>query len=789
MDRSVQIYIEGVRLELFNDEKINVSSSVQNISDISKVFTDFSQTFTVPASPHNNELFQHFYQNDVDSTIDYGIRRKAFIEIDLFFFRRGLMSLEKATLKKGSAENYSVTFYGDLLILKDTFGEDELSNLDYTAYNHLYNGVEVQNRITDDLTPYDVRYPLISSIRVWQYNTNAPSAIFPSWFSLGSADDIYTILGQINFPELFPALRISSIFNAIQTTYGVTFQGLFLTDKRFTDMFVLFKNKQSFSFMTATQQVNLIAVTAQPNIYNLTSNFDLVNDRLDVYYLLDGINHNININVTNLTGIGTYFVDVFQNGNLFQTLSGTAIGPLPSIVIANVNGLNENFTFFVRADNPLNITVQINYSVTVSFQDPLTLQQTIVTTSATATTNPNNLVSFLDLASLAPKQKVTEFFSAILKELNLTCYAISENVYEVEPLEFWYQKGAIINITEFTDVDTIEIDRVKLFKKIAFNYTPSESFLNKAYFQNTNKNYGDTTNQYIYDGGTFEINQPFENLLFNRFTGTDLQVGYLLNEAMSPYIPKPILLYKNSVKATDFKFNNGLGVQTVLNYIPFGQDINVQNINYTSNFGAEISTMLNVPIQQTLFATYYFPYLANLFNLKNRLTTVKTNLPVSLLTSLQLNDRLIIRDKRYIINEMKSDLTSGDTTFILLHDFRPMIPIFPFFIPQLGGNISVPILVPNGFTLPSSLIQATLSTVTPSVVITPSVIFGSQDVIITIPAVTQRFTMIAENNDFINTEDFNRLRSEQGDERLITIQIDYEFANGELLTNQFFINQ
>lgn len=789
MDRSVQIYIEGVRLELFNDEKINVSSSVQNISDISKVFTDFSQTFTVPASPHNNELFQHFYQNDVDSTIDYGIRRKAFIEIDLTFFRRGLMSLEKATLKKGSAENYSVTFYGDVLTLKDKFGEDELSNLDYNAYNHLYNGVEVQNRITDDLTPYDVRYPLISSLRVWQYNTIAPVAGFPSWFSIGTPDDIYDIAGQINFSELFPALRISSIFDAIQTTYGITFQGLFLTDKRFTDMFLLFKNKQSFNFMTATQQVNLIAVTAQPNIYNLTSNFDLVNDRLDVYYLLDGINHSININVTNLTGVGTYFVDVFQNGNLFQTLSGTAIGPLPSIVIANVNGLNENFTFFVRANNPLNIKVQINYSVKVSFQDPLTLQQTIVTTSATATTNPNNLVSFLDLASLAPKQKVTEFFSGILKEFNLTCNAISENVYEVEPLEFWYQKGAIINITKFTDVDTIEIDRVKLFKKIAFNYTPSESFLNKAYFQNTNKNYGDTTNQYIYDGGTFEINQPFENLLFNRFTGTDLQVGYLLNEAMSPYIPKPILLYKNSVKATDFKFNNGLGVQTVLNYIPFGQDINVQNINYTSNFGAEISTMLNVPIQQTLFATYYFPYLANLFNLKNRLTTVKTNLPVSLLTSLQLNDRLIIRDKRYIINEMKSDLTSGDTTFVLLHDFRTMIPIFPFFIPQLGGNITVPILVPNGFTLPSSLIQATLSTVTPSVVITPSVIFGSQDVVITIPAVTQRFTMIAENNDYINTEDFNRLRSEQGDERLITIQIDYEFANGELLTNQFFINQ
>ncbi len=46
MKRIVGLFIEGVQVELFNDEQINVTSSVQNISDISKVFTDFSQSFT-----------------------------------------------------------------------------------------------------------------------------------------------------------------------------------------------------------------------------------------------------------------------------------------------------------------------------------------------------------------------------------------------------------------------------------------------------------------------------------------------------------------------------------------------------------------------------------------------------------------------------------------------------------------------------------------------------------------------------------------------------------------------
>ena len=80
MKRQVAIFIETAeaqtelefsRLELFNDEKITVSSTIQNISDISKIFTDYSQGFTIPCSPTNNAIFQHFYQNDIDATIDY----------------------------------------------------------------------------------------------------------------------------------------------------------------------------------------------------------------------------------------------------------------------------------------------------------------------------------------------------------------------------------------------------------------------------------------------------------------------------------------------------------------------------------------------------------------------------------------------------------------------------------------------------------------------------------------------------------------------------------------------
>ena len=134
----------------------------------------------------------------------------------------------------------------------------------------------------------------------------------------------------------------------------------------------------------------------------------------------------------------------------------------------------------------------------------------------------------------------------------------------------------------------------------------------------------------------------------------------------------------------DFQFTNGQQPVHITSYTPFGQDLFYNNENHTLNFAAETSTLLLEPIQNTLFSEYNFSYLYNLYNLKQRLVNVKTKLPTSILTSLKLNDRVIIRDKRYIINDMKSDLTSGEVDFSLYLDFRPMI------------NTNIPIVEPNG---------------------------------------------------------------------------------------------
>lgn len=722
MNRKIQVYIEGQRLELFNDEEIQVTSTQQNVLDISKTYTDFSQSFTVPASTVNNQILQHFYQSDVDATIDHNIRRNAVIEIDLTFFRRGKIQIDKAELKNGKPESYAISFYGEGRTLLDYFGEDLLSDLDYSTINHTYNGTEVKNRITDATNAYDVKYPIISSKRIWTYGGQAPTTIFPSWLNIPTApsNDLNHTSGHIHYNELFPAVRVKNIFKFIAAKYGITFNGNFLSDERFTKLFLWYKNKNEFDFYTEAQTIDFRNYLTSSNI--ATDAIDLVNNTIKVQYQdLVIARHYITIIVNSISSPTGAIIDVYQNGNLSQSIPFSTAGALTPIVINNTAGLNDIYSFKIRTHTAVTVNVNIDYRIRYG----LSPVNYII---GTADTFNNVMIVNTDLAALAPVMKVSDFFSGILKVFNMTCYSNIEDIFQIEPLDDWYSQGAIVDISQFTDVDTINIDRMKLYKKIVMKYQKSESFLNKQFSQLFMREYGDTSYQYAYDGDEFTLEVPFENLLQTKFTGTNLQVGYSLNNEFAPYVPKPILLYQYDNKAVNFFFNNGSVSGALTTYTPFGQDLYTNLTNYTLNFAADISTLLDIPIQQTIFGTYYFSYLYNLYNLKQRLISVKTMLPIALLTGLKLNDRLVIRDKRYIINSMQSNLTTGEVSFQLILDFRPMLnPTQTPTVGVAGGIVNVPIpFINNTFS-------ARMSSANPDVIIVPDYIEESQLIEVTLP--------------------------------------------------------
>jgi len=792
--RTVQVYIEGQRLDLFKDEIISVTSKQQDIQDISKVFTDFSQSFSVPSTPKNDAIFQHFYQNDVSSTIDHNVRRSAFIEIDLTSFRSGTISLEKSEIKNNQAYSYQITFYGDITSLKTKFADDKLQDLTLlNIYAHDYTGLEVKNRIIDGTTNYVVRYPLIFNRDV-TYDTGDSRDISP------------TGTGSVLYNELFPAVRLAAIFGAIQGRYGVTLDGTFLTDKRFQNAYLYCKNSENFTFYTNPKIIDLTGGSTNPGNDNTTAVytdfFSLANDTLNYQFTpfstafpsatsvdyVSFYNHEVYLSVTSVSDISIpYIIDVLLNNQVVQTIEFQGGGAWQIALDANESTLNKQYTFRVRATEALTIAFKIRYWQNAFYTSGITSNFVENKYEATGTAILTNEISILNYV---PDMKVSDFFTGILKMFNLTCYGTAQNVFQVEPLDDWYAKGAVVDITEYTDIKSVKVDRLKLFKTIEFNYQESESATNTIFKNLTGRGYGNTKNTFDYDGGIFKVELPFENMMMQRFQGTNLQIGETINQDGNKYVPNPMIIYQYEQLAQDYRFNGGTFGGILTDYVPFGQDVNVLSQNFTLNFNADISTLTNIAEQNTLFKTYYSGYLLNLFNLKNRRTTVKTNLPVSLLTNLRLNDRVIIRDKRYIIESMKSNLNNGNVDFVLINDFRPLLPEQLALVDPLKPSEDAQCL-DIAILFPKQAVQADITTTAPGVTITPSTIYTEQRIEVCIPENPNATTVLKTEDDldYINTEDSDRVRTEEGTIELITLTVTYTYSNGSQTTNQIYIQQ
>ena len=785
--RKVDLYIETVensgnysKIELFNNEEITVSSSIQNVNDISKIFTDYSQSFTVPSSVVNNKIFEHFYNNDVDTLLDHNLRRNAYIEIDYMPFRTGKIQLEKAMVKNNQNENYSITFYGETLSLKDKFGDAKLKDLDYSFVTTTYSGSAVQSRITDT-TDYDMRFPLITSQRLWTYGDT-------------TSTDISIPGGRINYTELFPALKISKIFEAIENKFSLDFQGLFLTDKRFTNCFLYCKNKELFEQFTISEQIDITSYNTflDSNLgyipYNTTNNTITIKDSNIANGIIEA-NITIELAIYNTSDIyAIYYIDVYENGTLINTITGNGDNTyqIATMDTTNTIGLSRDYYCFVRSNRALNFDSKYNIVKYESwYQDDITTAQF---TYVIPSVNANQVQNFsdLDLSSLMPDMTVYDFLSGIFKNFNLTCYAKTSSIFQIEPLEDWYNKGRIIDITKHTTTEEISVSRVPLYKTIKFEHEQSQSFMNREFFDLFGKEYGDLNNTYNYDGADYQIKVPFENLLHTEFTGTMTQVGFCLTKKpdFKPYIPKPILLYMYEQQSTSIKFYNGSTTNTLTTYMPFGQDMKKSTVNYSLNWGSDNSSLLNVPITQGKFATYYYGYLSNLFNKKNRITNVKTILPLSILTTLKLNDRLVIRDKRYIINQMNSKLTNGEVNLELINDFRPVKPISNFRAKKPTSVVDVEVLFPNYVK------SATITTTTGGVTISPSTITSEQRIAVTVPTDTNvYYGRITEDGNIRVSETFSNRITEGGDNKVIDLEIEYTFEDGTIETYDNYIIQ
>lgn len=124
--------IDGVKrtIDLYGDEDIRLEMSFAEIQDITKKNSTFTQSFNVPGSKNNNDIFNHFY--DASSTpTTYDVRRafQAYFTYNGTIILDGYIRLNSSTNER-KEKSYNLTFYNEVGDLASNIGDKFLYDLD-----------------------------------------------------------------------------------------------------------------------------------------------------------------------------------------------------------------------------------------------------------------------------------------------------------------------------------------------------------------------------------------------------------------------------------------------------------------------------------------------------------------------------------------------------------------------------------------------------------------------------------------------------------------------------------
>lgn len=684
--RDIQLYIKFpqevnyTRVDLFEEDSISLTQTIKNSQDISKIFTDYSRSFTVPASRNNNKIFKHYYNFNINDGFDARKRVDARIEINSLPFKTGRLRLDGVDLKGDKPYSYRLTFFGSTIKLKDAFGEEKLSGLDITGYMSLYNAATIKTALLQaDPATDNMVLPLITHSQRLTYGTGGGA-------NSGDLKPDSNVDHGLYWEELKYALRVDVIVQAIADKYGFTISNdsfFNSSNKNYYDLFMWLHRKKG----------GLQSEILENPLYALISGFNGTTDINSFAYKNTGgtqifINEprylsGFTLNINNPSNIN-YTVSIRRDGEerlLRQNITQTSL----TLSLFSEARDGSSYEVYAYAETSGSLT----FTWTATLQEPFNPVETRQFVASQTVGSEKYFV----ISEQIPDMKVIDFLGGLFKMFNLVAEVDEQNVLTVKDLDSYYREGAYTDISRYVDNTESSVDVAIPYAEIEYKYASSGTILAQQYSQLKNREWGsDSYNapNNLKEGGKFTVEIPFEHMQFERLTDvsdnstTNIMYGYYVDDNQDSYIGAPLLFYpvRNPLngygisfvtsKDADGNFNARdtiAGTEYVV--VPSnsrnltGAGDVLDNIHFIIE-GNEYSPATE--FYKTLFYNYHFNYIASLFNIRKRMTTVKAVLPVAILTNLSLADLIVVQGNRYRINSINTNLNTGESTIELLNE-------------------------------------------------------------------------------------------------------------------------
>lgn len=685
-----QLYIENQRIDLFDDEIISLTQTIQNVRDIEKVFTPFSKPFTIPASKTNNKIFKHYYNFDIDNGFDARKKANARIELNHLPFQEGKIQLEGVDMRNNKPYAYRIIFYGNTVNLKDILGEDKLSSLSWlSGFTRTYNASNVKSDLqangvdltnTFDSVTYSDAYvmPLIASKTRLFYRTlsgggtqyfNDDGTTNPNGGNLfdhsgGGSPHQHGLYWQ----ELKYGIRLYLIVKAIQESYDdIEFTSdSFILDTSSNDqyykMYMWLHRRKGFVFDDAEGSIIQELYTGFSDDTSTFTRAFLVDDRVKIFNLTGNQTIDYSLEVRRTSGSNPFTVTIKKDGIIYAVDNSSST---PLTMTGTLSNSSTGYEIFIEG------------TATETFDCEWTLTDSSLGESGSFTRGSGQTLASdyqFRASEQIPEMKVIDFLSGLFKLFNLTAYVQSDGKIKVQTLDDFYAGGTTRDITDYVDTSESTIDVALPYKEIKFEYTGRGTEVAQLYEEEQGKGWG--TEEYKIDNSlsreVYSVQVPFEHMQFEKLTdnGTalsNLQVGNFI-DGDNAYFGEPLIFYWQRYTGTTISYlPDDSTHETVSTYcVPLNS---VTGTSTDSNhFSAELNEFLpSTTLTGSLFANYYQDYISDVFNSKRRLTKVKAYLPVGFLISYTLADTLRIATKEYKINSITTNLNTGESELELLN--------------------------------------------------------------------------------------------------------------------------
>ena len=706
MKREVQLYISDTKVDLFQDETISITDSIQNISDISKVFTPFSKSFNLPASAVNNKLFKHYYNFNIQDGFDARFQVDARIEINQVPFRSGKIRLDGVSMKNNQPFAYKVVFFGEPSSLNDLFGSEDLSSLNgLSTYDIDYSGGDFLNAFKTGLQTTgsnatstanrNIVVPLILLENYYTYDT-------PSTNELSNVN--FSVLQK----DLKPAIKLKRIIEAIQTQYDISFNmtdihldefvlaedGSIVVDEAgnpvlqegaTTDVKTFFGSDMFDELYLWLHRENspISAPETDPPTFGVDTTTKNIKRTFADYTYVSGSGDYLTANKLVVNSGDSYTVRLVLNPSITNSTGEIIVkDKLTNELlyykenVAFVSGVAQTITITSLTSGTLSartydLEFRINCDTNVTFAASATDALNIAKNGANISYYSSaafTLGSNIFIQDYLPKIKVIDFLSGLFKMFNLVAYTkLADSTIYVETFDDYMTKGVSRDITKYIDINTSTIDRPVPFNQVNFKYSAPVTQTSLRFINQFSLVFGDLNYSAPekYDGQAFNQELPFErsvliNLINNAGVVTNNVIGWWVDAEGKSTLGKPYIFFNRVIDSSSYPVTN-------TNITAYNAPSNVStDQNHTLNFGAEYDEFNGEVNTNSLFSRFYQQYIVQTFEQNGRIIKVSANLPISFMLNYSVNDIIVINAEEYYINSINMNLATGKSQLELI---------------------------------------------------------------------------------------------------------------------------